>query len=416
MKKYFSFLFSPWFMGALFILFAVSMAFATLIENDFGAATAMKQVYGAKWFELILLLLVINLIGQIIYFKLLTLKKISILLFHISFIIIILGAGITRYFGFEGSIHIREGEIANTCYSNDKYINLEVEDKAGNKLVDISKKYMISASSVDNFSKNLKIDNQDYSLKLVRFIPNALESIEEIQDGKPMVFMLITRSMRGREPYVLAKGDSKEIGQFTYGFTDQTTHDVNIIYENEVFYLESSYNVVVSEMKDQQSTIVKAGEKISIKPMILYTINGTTIVFQKLSKSGVVKPISFDHQNMKSQRNALEFELKEGDNVKHLNLWYSKDQISANDSLAVNGNKIKLSINQKQVRLPFSIKLNKFVLERYPGSNSPSSYKSEVTLLDTEKGIEIPYSIYMNHILKHRGYRFYQSSYDEDEL
>ncbi len=30
-------------------------------------------------------------------------------------------------------------------------------------------------------------------------------------------------------------------------------------------------------------------------------------------------------------------------------------------------------------------------------------------------GVEVPFEIYMNHILKHRGYRFYQSSYDPDE-
>ncbi|MBE0668786.1 MAG: c-type cytochrome biogenesis protein CcsB, partial [Bacteroidales bacterium] len=59
--------------------------------------------------------------------------------------------------------------------------------------------------------------------------------------------------------------------------------------------------------------------------------------------------------------------------------------------------------------------LNDFILDRYPGSNSPSGYKSNVTLIDEEQGVEIQYDIYMNHILKHRGYRFYQSSYDKDE-
>ena len=65
MKKISKFLFSPWFMGVLFIIFALSMAIATFIENDFGAAVSLKWVYGTKWFELILLLLVVNLIGQI---------------------------------------------------------------------------------------------------------------------------------------------------------------------------------------------------------------------------------------------------------------------------------------------------------------------------------------------------------------
>ncbi|MCK7529546.1 MAG: cytochrome c biogenesis protein ResB [Marinilabiliales bacterium] len=67
------------------------------------------------------------------------------------------------------------------------------------------------------------------------------------------------------------------------------------------------------------------------------------------------------------------------------------------------------------VELPFSLKLEDFILERYPGSSSPSSYKSNVVLIDKENGTTMPYSIYMNHILRYKGWRFYQSSYDTDE-
>ena len=65
--------------------------------------------------------------------------------------------------------------------------------------------------------------------------------------------------------------------------------------------------------------------------------------------------------------------------------------------------------------LPFSIKLNDFILERYPGSNSPSGYKSDVVLIDKIANKEMPFMIFMNNILKYKGYRFYQSSFDRDE-
>ncbi|TNF42152.1 MAG: cytochrome C biogenesis protein, partial [Bacteroidetes bacterium] len=67
----------------------------------------------------------------------------------------------------------------------------------------------------------------------------------------------------------------------------------------------------------------------------------------------------------------------------------------------------------KIIEIPFSIYLTDFQLERYPGSNSPSSYASEVILKD--QNIEKPFRIYMNNILKYNGYRFFQSSYDRDE-
>ena len=96
--KHIKFLFSPVFMGVLFLSFAGAMAAATFIENDFGSHAAYSMVYGTRWFELILLLLVINLTGRLIILKLYKKEKLAVALFHVAFIIMIVGAGITRYF------------------------------------------------------------------------------------------------------------------------------------------------------------------------------------------------------------------------------------------------------------------------------------------------------------------------------
>jgi len=65
------------------------------------------------------------------------------------------------------------------------------------------------------------------------------------------------------------------------------------------------------------------------------------------------------------------------------------------------------------VQLPFSIKLNDFIAEKYPGTeNSYSSFKSKVTVEDDKI---FDYDIFMNNILNHKGYRFFQASFDPDE-
>jgi hypothetical protein len=46
---------------------------------------------------------------------------------------------------------------------------------------------------------------------------------------------------------------------------------------------------------------------------------------------------------------------------------------------------------------------------------SPSSYSSEVTLIDEKDSVKMPFKIYMNHILDYKSHRFFQSSYDRDE-
>jgi len=79
-----------------------------------------------------------------------------------------------------------------------------------------------------------------------------------------------------------------------------------------------------------------------------------------------------------------------------------------------NTNKVILS-DENAIELPFEVALTDFVLERYPGSHSPSSYSSFVTVFDKQKNKSFDFHIYMNHILKYRGWRFFQTSYDQDE-
>ena len=113
--------------GASLLLFAFASGYATFIENDFGTQTARAEVYYAHWFEAIQILLIISLILNILKFKMFTKDKIFIFLFHISFIIIFIGGAITRYIGYEGIMHIREGTTSNTMISDKAFIIAEFE-------------------------------------------------------------------------------------------------------------------------------------------------------------------------------------------------------------------------------------------------------------------------------------------------
>lgn len=415
MKKYISFLFSSWFMGVLFILFALSMAIATFFENDFGASVALKWVYGSKWFELILLLLVVNLIGQIFINKFYARKKLPILLFHLSFILIIIGAGITRYFGFDGSIHIREGNSQNIATSTEKYIHFSISNNSGKKLYSGERKMVITPVSIDRYSQNVTIDNTPYSLKLVGFIPNAIETLVDTPNGKPIVALMQTSGMMGRKVIFLKEGETKDLNGSLIGFSQKDSLDANIIFEKDSFYIQSQSKITVVNMMTKNEVAYEKGARIGLKPMMIYNLLRASFVVQKLSPSGILKPINHQQKQAALTQRVLEFELKSGETTKDINLWIDKETESAKTEINDGKYKIEVAFGPKEIKLPFEIKLNKFVLERYPGSNSPSSYKSEVTLVDSEQKIEMPYSIYMNHILKHRGYRFYQSSYDNDE-
>lgn len=63
-------------------------------------------------------------------------------------------------------------------------------------------------------------------------------------------------------------------------------------------------------------------------------------------------------------------------------------------------------------KFPFSISLHGFEVTRYAGTETPMDFVSTIVIYDNER---IEGTVSMNNIFKHRGYRFYQSGYDNDE-
>lgn len=66
---------------------------------------------------------------------------------------------------------------------------------------------------------------------------------------------------------------------------------------------------------------------------------------------------------------------------------------------------------KREVPLPFALTLDHFEIQTYPGTHAPMDFVSYLQI--TDKGSTTDAKISMNHILKHRHYRFYQDDYDE---
>jgi cytochrome c-type biogenesis protein CcsB len=157
MKRFFNFILSSKATIIFLIILAFAMAVATFIEDKYDTVTARNLVYNTKWFELLFVLLAFNLLGHIKTYNLLSGKKLGSLIFHLAFIIMIIGAGITRYFAFEGNMHIRKGESSNIIYTSD---NKTVELPFSLYLKDfIIEKYPGSESPSSYTSEVTLIDN-----------------------------------------------------------------------------------------------------------------------------------------------------------------------------------------------------------------------------------------------------------------
>jgi cytochrome c-type biogenesis protein CcsB len=413
--KYFKFLFSTLMMGVLFVLFAVAMAVATFLENDFGSAAAYGMVYNSWWFELILLLLALNLVGQVVIFKLLKREKLTVALFHLSFILMIIGAGITRYFGWEGSIHIRESEEQQQCFSNEKYIGYSVKDNNGTIITSHSQKYSMTSISADNFKKTIKINGRDYELILSKIIPNASEVIADSPEGEPIISLLVTKNMVTRETLTLKKGDTKTSNGISFGFASPQPADVNISIDSGKFFILSRFKLGEMSMMTHAQTSTIEGKPVELKTMQILTLDDIKIVPQQMAVAGVIKAVAIKPEEQTTGLNAFIFHLIRGKRSATVYLWDREGEKTTSTSCKLDGPSVELSYGSKSTMLPFTIKLNDFILERYPGSSSPSGYRSDVVLIDKRENVEKPFMIFMNNILRYKGYRFYQSSFDRDE-
>ncbi|HPS98028.1 MAG TPA: c-type cytochrome biogenesis protein CcsB [Bacteroidales bacterium] len=406
------FLISPAMMGVLFIALAASMAAATFIENDFGQEAARAAVYNTRWFELLFLLLALNLVGQIYTFRLWRREKLTVLLFHAAFIVMVAGAAITRFTGYDGMMHIREGYSSNVTFSSGNTLTFELTGNDGAILDSHSAPLNISGGRHGKYRKSLEADGAKAALTFERYVAGAVKTVQETPGGKPMVSLLFTPDMVSSETLVLALGESAMIGDMKAGFG--TPADISVTNDGNSFFISSSTGLRSTVMQEMKSAEYPADSLVPLMAGTVYTAGSYRIMPQMMTLSGTIVPSATAAG--KGPGGALEFSLK-GDGFQE-RIWLWDD--GGEERSVWNGNAGRLtarvSYGASGRELPFSLRLDDFVVERYPGSSSPSGFRSRVTLSDPEHGTGMPYDIYMNHILKYRGYRFYQSSYDNDEL
>lgn len=109
-------------MVVLLLILSIGAAVGTFIENDFGSATAKDVIYHSFWYSLVFLLACINMVLILIKTKSRLLSPRTI--FHLAFILILIGAAITHFWGIEGSMNIREGEKSNIVIVGEKEIEI----------------------------------------------------------------------------------------------------------------------------------------------------------------------------------------------------------------------------------------------------------------------------------------------------
>ena len=206
-------LFSTRAAGLYMLIFAGSIGAGTFIENDFGTSSAQHVIYRSWWFSLLLVLFCITIAVNMIRFKMVRQKKWALLTFHLAMIVILIGAGVTRYTGYEGVMHIRENDSSNSFLSAETHLQFQV--RKGEKEYSFDEPVLFSTKGNNNWSESYLIGNDLVEVVVKEFIPNPKEILEDGIAGKPTIKIVIGGA-NGREEYFLSAGETRRIRAVSY--------------------------------------------------------------------------------------------------------------------------------------------------------------------------------------------------------
>ena len=202
--KLLNFLFSFKATLLLLAILAIGAGVATFIENDFGTSSARVLVYNNTWYEIVLVLTTINLCGIIYKFKMW--NNLPRFLFHFSFVVILLGAIITRYVGYEGIMQIPQGTTTNQMISLEPYLQVTVKD--GEKVIaykEWQNEFTSLLPELNNFSYKVDFDNNNLIIDYKRF---QFEKKEQAKMG----LLTVDVTLNGKKETIRLPGLSGQLG------------------------------------------------------------------------------------------------------------------------------------------------------------------------------------------------------------
>ena len=409
-----SILFSTRLMAVLFIVFAVSMGIGTFLEDAHGTIAARIWVYNTWWFEAIMVFFAINFCGNIVRFRLYKKEKWATLLLHLSFILIIVGAFVTRYISYEGVMPIREGETTATFLSEKTYLTIfldgEIDGEPRRRI--ISEALELAEATRNNFTINTDYNEQPVTIEYKNYIQGAEMGLVETEEGENYL-KVVEAGDGNRHDHFLKEGEVSNIHNVLVAFNKPTKGAINITYKNDDYYIESPFEGSFLRMADQMQGLVF---KDSVQPLMLrslYQTAGMQFVIPDPVLTGRYDVVPIEIKD-KGQQDALIFNITTNGETKEVKLLGGKGRDNDMTKISLGGLDMYFKYGSKQMELPFALKLNDFIAEKFPGTeNVYKSFKSKVEIV--EDNTSRPYDIYMNHVLDHRGYRFFQASFDPDE-
>jgi hypothetical protein len=393
------------------------LAAGTIVESRYSTWAAKHFVYSTWWFSAFLLLLGVNVLCSALSRFPWKKHQTGFVITHSGILLILLGSLVTHLMGTDGQIALAEGE-AGQVFQEDKPTFYA---QAGEAVPEIfSAQFTFGAPNPDhprtwNLAEGgLVLVNQYYFNAKKKVLSRAPEKGEK---GNPAAHIVLNSSFVHQDQWLFL--DDKDYGQIDLG--PASVYFVKADEWKKKVQRERAQlppNVLAVLLDNSGNLLYQTRHRGDWTPVQPFPVNVETptgwmdmqFKVEEFSPSAIPDQ-RFDPEALPEQRDpepALHYEiLKDGD--KHEGwIGYESQQ-----SFKLGGKPFSVAFGPRQGNLPFGIELVKFNLGTDPGTDKAASYASDVYVMDTLKGTQVPTQIYMNHPLHQGGFTLFQASFSK---
>lgn len=385
-------------------------AVGTIMESKYDMMTAQKLVYHSPYMYFVMTFLCINLIAVAVDRLPWKKRHVGFVMVHAGIVILIVGSYITHKIGVDGSLSLDIGETSRKIATNDtdlivyKLKDMENSEKIFSQDVDFMvnspKKHPVKIDVGDNAKKD--------HIEIVDYMPYAKKDFQifesdKVTDGPSVRFQLQNQFVDMVE-WIVQSGSQPaklDLGPAQVVLARQNYEPQGG--KNEIILIPTknrntiSYLVIGKDDRPIKHGIVPVGGVIETGWM------GLTLRVMNFYQKGRVeyKYTKLDRPNPTSTAAAQV--LFNGEKY-----WLGMNtalQLFSNDTVYF------ITYGNKRLDIGFNMTLDRFEMEKYQGTNRAKSYKSIVNLPHIGQK-----EISMNEPLKHNGYTFYQSSFQENRI
>ncbi len=186
---------SLWMGAVLLVVLLVGMACATVFESKYGAEQALAFFYRSWWFDVLLVLLAVNVGAAMVVRFPFSRKQVGFVMTHVSILVILAGALVTQHFAVNGEVAIAEGDTEeHMSVTRESLIFIRRSDST-EKTLELDRLPNAGLRPVERPAASA-LDLDDVRVEVARYLPDSTE-LDEVVNDDPRARLAVEISISG---------------------------------------------------------------------------------------------------------------------------------------------------------------------------------------------------------------------------